>query len=402
MSVLNYVPLFLCPKAKKNQFDEVCVKIVKAIEKRNWKVPGLTIKFSVYGSGESKYCYIKNIYGDDFKLDFCKVEDELEGYNDKSVLFQVTIPFQQMRVYGDESLPTYYLYVGKDWNKDKKEFIHNIKAIAKLIGKPKTYLKYEGKKCDGSNQLLVNTNDLGREYSPEGNEHTEFVLDEKFKEFTDWLYKNVLEYILSFPEAEVINPPVIPNKLIPYKGMWDIIFSISNEPFKKRIEIGKKNLEELEPEDRHASLHSYRCLIYFSLGGNDKETPKVAFGEYIWCDTNQDITSKSSYNSLNFEIRNGYFRGWDKKLIVAISLKYANDVYVIDNAPFDETRKQIFESIAPRNTLTDEELTKAYVARGKTIIPINEYKGGYKEPLVLIRRELDFNEIAWVQEKEIK
>ena len=96
------------------------------------------------------------------------------------------------------------------------------------------------------------------------------------------------------------------------------------------------------------------------------------------------------------------YNGFDNKLIVAVKLRYANQVYVVDNAIYKETRKQIFESIAPRDRLTGTELGRAYAARAKTIIPIAEYKGGYKEPIILINRELDFDEIAWIQEEEIK
>ena len=88
--------------------------------------------------------------------------------------------------------------------------------------------------------------------------------------------------------------------------------------------------------------------------------------------------------------------------LVSIILKYANDVYVVDNALFDETRMSLFEQIAPRDTLSDEELNLAYAERAKTLIPITEYKGGYKEPLVLICRELDFDEINWISEDVVK
>ena len=94
--------------------------------------------------------------------------------------------------------------------------------------------------------------------------------------------------------------------------------------------------------------------------------------------------------------------GWLGMHIVTITLKYCNDVYVIDNARFEEERMRIFDEISPRDTLTPEEISKAYCERAKTFIPITEYKGGYKEPVVLIERELDFDEIEWVSEMSFK
>jgi len=86
--------------------------------------------------------------------------------------------------------------------------------------------------------------------------------------------------------------------------------------------------------------------------------------------------------------------------IVAIKLKYANEVYVADNSKYEETRQELFKAISPRDRLTYEELGNAFASRGATIIPITEYKGDYKEPIVLINRELDFDEIDWVVRTE--
>ena len=69
---------------------------------------------------------------------------------------------------------------------------------------------------------------------------------------------------------------------------------------------------------------------------------------------------------------------------------------MVDNAAYEETRQKLFEAIAPRERLTDQEYYDVLAARGATIVPIAEYKGNYKEPIVLIRRELDFDEISAV------
>lgn len=404
MPIFNYKPKFLYPKSRQFPFDEVCEKIVRAIEKRNWEVPGLTVEFSTYGSGKAKHIYISNIRGKDFKLRFCRGQENLGGYNDIAAVSEVTIPKQQICVYEDESGPRYYLYVGGDWDKDKDKFIDGIKTHSKLNKEPKMYLMYKGG-CTIAysyrNQrppFLFHDNDISREYMPEGNEPTEFVLEDKFQEFTDWLDKNVLDYIFTFPEAEVIKFPFEPEEIIPYNGEWKTIFSESDWKFRDRVAIGKKNPEKLEPRFCHASFGYYPRLIPLDLACNDKDIPKLARDGFIWCDTNQSITQESSHYELADDAHSSLY----DKLIVAINLKYANHVYVIDNAVFEEIRTQIFESIAPRDRLTDEELGKVYAARGKTIIPITEYKGDYKQPMVLINRELDFDEISWIQDEEVE
>lgn len=404
MPIFNYAPQFLYPKSRQFPFDEVCEKIVRAIEKRNWEVPGLTVEFSTYGSGKAKYQYVSKICGDEFKLNFCRVQENLGGYNDIAAVNEVTIPQQQICVYEDESGPTYYLYVGGDWENDKNKFVNGIKTNSKLSKEPRMYLKYKGSwngRYSYRKQrppFLLHDNDIGREYIPEENEPTEFVLADKFKEFSDWLSENVLEYILTFPEVGVVNSPFVPEEIIPYKGMWDIVFGASDWHFRDRVILGKTNPEKLEPRYCHASFSGYPRLVPLDLACGDKDIPALARDGFIWCDTNQNITKESSH----YDLAGGTYGGFCDKLIVAVNLKYANHVYVIDNALFEETRTQIFKDISPRDRLTDEELGRVYAARGKTIIPITEYKGDYKEPIVLINRELDFDEISWIQEEEVK
>lgn len=68
MSVLTTKPKFLYPKSRMFPFDEVTEKIVKGLEKRNWSVPGITVDFHTYGSGEAKYRRVEYVHGENFKL----------------------------------------------------------------------------------------------------------------------------------------------------------------------------------------------------------------------------------------------------------------------------------------------------------------------------------------------
>ena len=70
---------------------------------------------------------------------------------------------------------------------------------------------------------------------------------------------------------------------------------------------------------------------------------------------------------------------FEENYIVGIKLKYSNEIYVVDNSKYEDTSEE----------------ADAYAAIGATIIPITEYTGGYKDPIVLINRELEFDEISW-------
>ena len=79
MSVLTTKPTFLYPHSRQFPFDEVAEKIVRALEKRNWNVPGISVDFYTYGSGEAKYKMVNHIIGSDFKLSFCRSQGKLNA-----------------------------------------------------------------------------------------------------------------------------------------------------------------------------------------------------------------------------------------------------------------------------------------------------------------------------------
>jgi len=395
MSVLSVKPEFLYPYSRQFPFDEVAEKIVRALEKRNWKVPGITVEFDTYGSGEEKYKLVREINGEDFKLYFGRSQGRINNsnWNNTAALHCVYIPKQIIEVFEDESGPEYYLYVGKNWEHDKKWFMNSIKVNSKLRGKPRRYLEYIGNTRNSRASELVPHDDLGREYSPLGDEPRRIDLELKFKEFTSWLEEFVLNYILTFPEENVAEETI--DELIPYKGPWSTVFSLCSGKDAERILKGKENPNKLPLQDRHAYFGSGRRLVPLDVHNNGR-FPQAAREGFIWCDTNPNITQNSKIDEISRCITLEMKSLFRENYVIAVKLKYANEVYVADNAKYEETRHQLFESIAPRNRLTDEELGNALAARGATIVPITNYKGDYKDPILLINRELDFDEIDWI------
>ena len=384
MSVLTVKPEFLYPISRQFPFDEVAEKIVRALEKRNWNVPGITVKFDVYGSGEAKYKLVRHIIGENFKLYFCRVQRTLPGgiWNDTAALHEIYIPKQHLEVFDDESGPTFHLYVGENWEADKKWFMDSIKVNSKLRGEARRYLRYSGKAYNKRARELVADDDLDREYSPKGDEPKSFKIKDKFNEFTAYLEEVVLNYILLFPEEPVKE--FVPDKLIPYEGPWSIVYSYCSNREAERIIQGKKDAKELPAHERHAFFGSGVRLVPLGVRNNGK-FPRVANDGFIWCDVNSQISSAVGDEMKSF-MRND-------NNIISIKLKYANDVYVVDHAVYETTRQQTFKDIAPRDRMNDDEHDNVLATRGATIIPITEYKGNYRQPIVLIGRELDFDEV---------
>ncbi len=217
-------------------------------------------------------------------------------------------------------------------------------------------------------------------------------LKKKFNEIIIWLREFVLEYILSLEETEKVVEPMQTVEIIPYKGPWKTIFSICDLDDAKRIEIGKNHPEKLPPEKRHAYIGKGTRLVPLDVR-LDEGLSQKAYEGFIWCDVNQNASNLDFVRDVERAMKSLFD---DTYYLVAINLKYANEVYVVDNSKYYKKRNEMFEMIAPRDVLTDDELGRAYASRGETLVSISEYKGEYDEPIVLISRELEFEEIEWI------
>ena len=394
MPVFNHIPQFLYPESRQFPFDEVCENIVRALEKRNWTVPGIEVEFYNYGSGEEKYRNVTEIKGDDFKLFFCRGQGKVGSFSNFSAISEITIPKQELTVFEDESGPTYRLYVGKDWEHDKEWFLDSTKVLAKLDNEPRRYLKYTGediydKDCNRKRaEKLVADNDLNREYSPEGDEPVEINLQSVFEEISNWLKENVLDYILSFAE-DVVQIGIQVEEPVWYLGRFKKVYSLCKSRDNARILNGLENRSSLKPAERYA-MEPYGSRVVSLNTPNDGRFPEEAYDSGLWCEIETDENGKLS-KSLEYE-RLGYLDNYFNYLLT-INIKYSNNVYVFDYAKYEETRQKLFKKIAPRQRLTEEEYQEALVARGATLVPIDEYQGGFKHPIVIIGRELDFDEI---------
>lgn len=196
---------FPYPTSRQFPFDEVCELIVRKAEARNWNIPGIHFKFDSY----SGVRHVSKIWGSDFQIHFCRVQGRLnEHFNDMAGVHSVSIPKMEISVYEDESGPRLHVYIGENWEEDKKWFIGGIKIHSKKDKKPRLYLLYRGgckkPKSPGMQFVylntrppyLVNDDDSGREYSAEGEECLYYETSKIFKQFTTWLEDNVLKLVL--------------------------------------------------------------------------------------------------------------------------------------------------------------------------------------------------------------
>lgn len=360
-------------------FDAVKVQIVEELEKRNWIIPGVDIVFRESGTGDEKYRSVHSVTGKDFKLYF--------GFG-----FSIVMPGKQIDVYDDEGGPTLYLYVGDNWDSDKEGFMNSSKFHAKLNNEPRLYLKYSGTCHCGINRkgfyahthtdirspLIAPVSD-DREYSPEGDEPTLFRTSEVLTEFKTYLEDVVLKEIMSYPvPLEKVN--IFVRDVIPFPEFKGI-FQFGDHDDERRIKHGKSDPTLLHPKNRYAFLGNTSQWV--SLDTYTKGVAKIFSCGLQY----RVITSTTDTDELPYVSDEG------KPFTFRIKPNRANDIYIADHGAYTKKKTELEQLLNERTRFTDEEVDEMYAARNQTIIPINEYEGGYSHPIIFISRELSFDEV---------
>lgn len=196
---------FLYPKSRQFPFDETCEQIVHALQARNWKAPGFTVNFEDYGSDAQKLRYVSSIKSDQSAIDhghhdvmikFGRPQGLLPGgqWNDTAAVDEVQLTKQILHVYPDESGPSYYIYVGTNWERDRATWWSH--PNARLHKKTRQCIRYSGRSCWRNTRAPLLTWDQDdREYGPEGEDPQSFVTANIMAEFRDYLRDIILPAI---------------------------------------------------------------------------------------------------------------------------------------------------------------------------------------------------------------
>jgi hypothetical protein len=405
---------FLYPTSTQYPVDEVCGEIVHALEARNFVVPGISVEMDTYGSGEQRMRYVRSVTGSGFKLVFRRTQRSMPGrmWRDCAAVNDVCIPRKMLSVYEDESGPTLHLYVGKDWDADSERFWTGLHVNSKLRGEPRTYLRYSGA-CfcpggwtngrqhthqGGRSPLLIADNDLRREYDPEGEEPKQFDTAQVMEEFRAYLRDVVLAEITRHPEAVVRIDPIAEPAPVPWPSAIGLLFCFGGDRDVDRIHDGQADPAGLDAADRYGMAGSGYRLNSWDIR-NDGTVPKVAYDGFLWCGLG-DVMKPDGTPNFALKIP-GHWRGSERYVIRVMPMS-ADGIFIADHAPYEQRRKELSEMDAahaarrgqsPPTTFTSEQVSDFNNARARTIVPIHEYKGGFAEPVVLINRELGFDEV---------
>lgn len=380
---------FLYPQSRQFPFDEACEQIVRALQARNWKVPGFAVDFRDYGSGAQKLRYVSSIKSDQSAIDLAHHDvairfgrqqgRRLPGgrWNNIAAVDEVQLAKQLLHVYPDESGPTYNVYVGADWEHDRLTWW--TRPNTRLNGEPRVCVKYSGKdRWQGVRAATLAWDQDGREYGPEGEEPRAFDTAKVMEEFRAYLCDIILPAIEAHPAVAAVEEVTV-EPSIPMPDGAGPFFTYGEGRDEHRIATGKKDLNDLELHDQYGLDGSGRRLAptYIKRG---PDLPEVAYDGFLWCGTTPNVPGEPER--------------WSADVLIKVTPRDARGIYVADHAVYDKVRAELWEKIAgARNSLTDEEVNLFMRARACTIVSILDYKGNYEDPVYLINRELGFDEV---------
>jgi hypothetical protein len=376
-------PTFLYPQSRQFLFDEVTDEIVRALEDRNGYVPGITVEFDTCGTGAAKYRLVRRLQGVDFRLMFGRQDD-------MAAVAQLTIPRKHLRVYHDESGPTFYVYAGWNWRKDKQRFLDGSHRDSELNGERCTYLKYEGARNGHSGQrpphLLLDFDHGSKWRQPKV-----YDTDEIFAEFTQWLRENLLAKITAYPRAnEKID--IFYEEIEPFPSAIGPIFCFGNWRDAERVQNGQRDPSSVTPSELYGFTANGEGIATPAMTRGHGTVPEAALGNYKWCGLGE-VTPSTDIRDLDIP---GLLPGREDDHAFSVTPNRANGIYVVDDAAWWWRRSELLSEIKSRDYLTVAELREVDQARAQTFVPISQYTGGYMQPIILVKRELDLNEVRLV------
>lgn len=335
------------------EINALITKIEKSLLERNFNVPEVFVEFTLdHETGDVKPCRIE-AFDKDIRI-FSSFSIGVKGFD----LCTFSKNSGTLRVYN-----------GSTWEEDKYEFI-NKSVNRKLRGLKNILFEY----TSDHGTVFNAYDDINRNYMPEGNQKSFYHLSEINDKFTAELTK-LLVHIELFPTQKIDNTLFLEPK--PEKIKWTHF---------KDVKLIARVSDYLV--ENHVVKPSTRLL---SLGN---ERPK----DHKYYDImNEGFTYFESYKK-DEEPYSGNFFSSDKA--VEAQLENAHGVFVIDEDAFEAPKKEWFENNKSETYLTDKQVDEFLVMKASTIVPINEYDGSFKTPIVIVNRNIGKNELIRVFKPE--
>lgn len=370
--------------------DQAAIDLFDAVARKGFDLPDIDVKFDTYGPSSNPFMVLRSISGGKpghkWEIRYGRpMYTDGNRWNIVTGLSEMKFNRQELSIHSDGSGPSYERYAGKDWMADEERFQHGIKCNSKLRGEEKWYLKYRRK-----GDAMVVDNDLGREYEAEPR-----ALGGVFHDAMDPELPIIPLHAI-FDEANKFLQKLTKEISANYPNMpGDPLDRLKQMAYIERIPVPKGTPPLVVAQDSSNQSDSVavtrgRRLCALSIP-NDPENPfpERAYDGFAYGFDRAPYRSEINW----FNETSGF--GWrDKTMLVC--LKYANDIFVVDQKAYLDARRIMWEKvdaeIPPRDRLTDAEADSFRAALATTMVPLTEYSGGYEQPMYLIGRPLGWDE----------
>ena len=308
-------------------------------------------------------------------------------------------PEKLLHVYEDESGPTFELYVGADWEADRKRFRWG--SVNERLNKtPRKSLKYSGgwsTSYDGYSYekqrapylVPVGVGDY-REYAPNQDgavgEPTHLKTADVMNDMRDYLRDVVLPAIEACPVPQddiTFDLLAVPAE-IPMPAGVGPLFAFAEYQDVRRIELAMKSIREpAKPASELEFWNEYKAPLADRYGlmpdlrlcaldvKNDGTMPEVVYDGFVWCGLGE-VTMKLPSGTVvhkherELEIPGGR-KPYQSLFIVRVTPRRANGVYIADHGEYDKRRaelaKQIEAETPPRTRYNGAEVNDFMCAR---------------------------------------
>ena len=351
-----------------HKLRSACYTIIEELADRNFDVPGFDVDFSF----NEETAEIKVFRISSEKFDFRMVSD-----------YGLSIKGKQALIFNDGS-GSLSVYVGKDWEAEKKEFFYSGLVNRKHHGKSRISLHYDFRNHYFGSGEFKFTDDGGRNHDLEEGDPSCYALWEIEKELNAYMADVVLDICLCPPAGKRKQVFVEPEPEYLYNDIFKdsafYVFKDSNyaDQEEKGIypSIRLVNLSSPVPKDHPLKKEMHDGFIYMEIA---TEAPNEA-------------TATKVYNYL----------GRERVDVFAVIPKNYNNFYVLDAGLARQNVNKWFDENPTEDRMPQGAADILYMEQANTMVPINEYKGGYINPIIICNRILRPEELSVVKQIRVE
>lgn len=358
-------------------------------------IPGLgEVKVTMHQSGDGVFSTIGTVEGETFKIWNCRAS----GVRYMDRLIDISRPTTVTIKDPQESLPDKAKTTKIDLYQDDSG------TFVELDGRRFTNTRWQtaegrGYSSDWQRDDLHRTYSGGNDMDPRYQEVNSGWRNDKtilsWKEVEEdaivWLAENVLNPLKEAPKPESQETSLPEEEPFPEDKVGPL-YAFVDEDVLRKVALIKDNPGKAYPDERKAVRPGLQLL---SLDMPRGDAPEVVYDGFVWCGVGEidHETDLNKVKTIGKEYR------WEDRVsgsqgVAVISPKTATDVYVVDWQEWEDYGERTFTSTHDR--LTDSEYAEMHQEVAKTIVPITQYEGNYRKPIVLIGRDIELDEVEAV------